>query len=154
MTQKIEKSLSKLIGIIINKFESGVDIYDSEELREALSLFETFISLELRKKYDDWEYESLDGIYEGQILMTGKNKISIIGMCVLVSDQSYIPIYINIEISDSTDEIVWMDCKLAELGQNGIIKIPYNSNRWNKQMYALDVNTIAWYYSISYGKET
>ncbi|WP_162862442.1 hypothetical protein [Acetivibrio cellulolyticus] len=50
MTQKIEKPLSKLIGLIIKKLESGVDIYDSEELRDALSLLETFISVELRKK--------------------------------------------------------------------------------------------------------
>ena len=154
MTQKVEKSLSKLIGLIIKKLESGEDIYDSEELREVLGFLEYFISLELREKYDEWEYESLDGIYVGQITMTGKNQISIIGMCVLISDQSFIPIYINTKISDSSNEIEWMNCKLAEYGENGIIKIPYNSNRWNKQMYALDVNKINWHYSISYGKET
>lgn len=67
MVSKYEKSLSKLIGLIIKKLESGVDIYDSEELRDALSLLETLISVELRKKYNEWAYESLDGIYVGQM---------------------------------------------------------------------------------------
>lgn len=153
LVSKYEKLLSKLIGLIIKKLESGVDIYDSEELRDALSLLETLIPVELRKKYNEWAYESLDGIYVGQITMTGKNQISIIGMCVLISDQSYIPIYVHIRISNSSDEIDWMDCKLSEYGGNGIIKIPRNSNQWNKQIYALDVNKINWHYSISYGKE-
>jgi hypothetical protein len=80
------------------------------------------------------------------------NQLKIIGKCILLSDQCLVPIYIQIRVSNSSDEIEWMECKLAELGKNGVIKIPYDSNQWKKELYILNEKRIRWHYSIQYKK--
>jgi len=111
--------------------------------KKLIAFFEeTVSSLRMRTK----KVVSLDGIYVGNISKSNGNQLKIIGMCILISDQSLVPVYIQIKVSNSSDEIEWMDCKLAQLGENGVIKIPYASNQWKKELYTLDENRIKWYY--------
>jgi hypothetical protein len=153
MVTEVEKSISILMRSILKEIETGDKVNDTEDLRKVLSLLETFISWELKKKYIEWKHESLDGIYISLITKSCPNQISFTGFCILTSEQCLIPIQGHIKISDSLDEIDWMDCKLAQLGENGITKIPYESNQWRKQLNTLDFELINWHYSIYYEKE-
>lgn len=148
MVSDVERSISVLMRSNLSKIECGSDIFDSELISKLLSLLETFITLEIRKRYQDWKYESLDGIFTEKISKTDKNQFCFVGMSILTIDQSLIPIFVHIKISDSQDRFDWVELKLAEHGENGIIKIPYNSNRWRKKLYILDSKSINWYYSV------
>jgi|GEM_PF-2984896 len=152
MIEELSKSVYQQVDLLIKRMnkETGLENYDDSV--ELLRLLESFITIELRKKYNDWKFESIDGIYPGNISMTEENQIKIIGMCILTSDQSVVPIFINIKISDLYDDILWMKCKLAESKSDGVYKVSYNSNKWRKEIFALDMDKINWFYSVDYNK--
>lgn len=153
MAEEFEKLVCQHCRLLIEKIEYGIDIDEDSNTADLLKLLETIVSRELRKKYSDWKYESLDGIYSGHITMTDLHQINIIGMCILTSDQTLVPIYINIKLSDKRDEVVWINCNLAESSNAGIIRIPYSSNKWRKLLYALNKDQINWFYSFAYRTE-
>lgn len=105
MASNIEQSICELVHSLLEKLEPGDAIYESEVFRDILSHLEVFITLELRKKYREWKYESIDGIYISHASVEGINQISISGMCILVSDQSLIPIQVQFMIADSNNEL-------------------------------------------------
>jgi hypothetical protein len=155
MVSKIEKSICSNLRSIFEITAVGSLIDESETLSEVLSSLEFFIPSNLRTKYKEWKHESLDGIYVSKALITGQNQMSFIGMCILITNQGLVPIYAQLKVSDSVDDIEWMDCKLAEVLDDEIIMIPYSSSEWRKRLYKLDlsnVDLINWRYSINYRK--
>lgn len=149
MASDIEKSICLLIRPILNTVEPGNGIADSESLRKVLSHLEIYLTLKLRDKYKDWIYESIDGIYTYNIKKVDREQFQFIGMCVLTTDQSVIPIYVDAKLSEFEEEFEMLDCKIGEHGKNGLMKIPFDSNQWRKKIYAMDADFIKWYYTIN-----
>jgi hypothetical protein len=91
-----------------------------------------------------------DDLFEYQ--RGGIHEIEIIGLCILISDQTLTPLHIRLYISPEEDEIVWLECKLGEMGPDGMIRVPYGSSRANKLADAERINTIKWVYCVGFGQ--
>jgi hypothetical protein len=126
--------------------ESAIEISQTPE--DFLSALEFFIAGIFQNKFEEWKYESLDGIYITRATKTNVNEAEFTGMCLLISDQTLTPFYACLKITQSKDEIEWCHCKLGETTPKGMLRIPYNSSQWQKYQYRVDTDTIAWHYDV------
>ena len=151
--KEIEKCLVIQIKEMLEKCENDDQLIDSQLLPKVCSYLEVIISELFRQKYKEWKFESLDGIFPSKAFRIDKCRISISGMCILISDQCLIPLLVRLKISELHNQIDSIECKIGEKSENGIIKIPYSSNKWRKKLETLDVDQINWCYKVSYDKK-
>ena len=104
-----------------------------------------------------WQ-DSFDGIETIVARKTGPLEAEILGLCVLIEDQTWTPIHARIAISASTDEISWLDCKVGDRGdgQGGMRRIPYDESRVMKDLYLVSqrASDITWVFSVRVGSRT
>ncbi|MCP4105365.1 MAG: hypothetical protein GY749_07500 [Desulfobacteraceae bacterium] len=149
MITKLKKDVCRSFRNLLSLLADGDSIEECEELKEALSDLEYYLPNILSEKYDFWRNESLDGLYAAKALKIGHNEVELLGMSILITDQTLIPFYVSFSIADSSDYIEWLNCKIGELGQEGLIKIPYHSGKWKKKLYSLNEALIDWAYEIT-----
>jgi hypothetical protein len=119
--------------------------------------FEYFLPKVLGQIYDYWKNESFDGFFAAQCRKIGPNSAEIIGVCILISDQTVTPIHVRLGISPSEDVIVWMECKVGVRGdgQGGMKRTPYSIWRKNPLIaIPRPIESIDWMYKISLGHDT
>lgn len=97
-------------------------IPESEIFNDALSALEYFIPEVLREVYDEWKYESLDGVLPGLALKTNGYEAEIAGLGIILSDQTYTPLHVHLKLLSDQDEVTWFDCKLGEANPSGLAK--------------------------------
>jgi hypothetical protein len=126
----------------------------SDQLREVCSCLEYFIPGVLRERHPEWKHESLDGVIPFIVRKTGKGEAELIGECILISDQSVAPIHLRMQIASDKEEIAWLECRLGERKDDCLRRVPYNANLPTRQVLqaAEDVNTIRWFYAVTFGE--
>lgn len=122
----------------------------SPHLQSCLSSLERFVS-QLFHEINILTDDSLDGIYAEIAERTGEHQIRLLGNCIFISDQCLTPIEIQARISGDTDEIEWCECRLGEMGPNGMLRIPYGGN---VRQVAWRYDAIEWCYHFGYGEPT
>jgi hypothetical protein len=85
---------------------------------------------------------------------TADGEVEILGLCIIVSDQTVTPLHVRLQVTASTDAISWLECRLGERGKQGMVRMPYDS--WTvmaKRLYALDGkhNLVDWLYKATFG---
>jgi len=146
---RAEQIVSSNLRVILGPLAQGDTINDSENFRIVLSGLEYFIPAVLGDKYHFWKGESLDGFYLTKASKTTENEAELIGMCILISDQTLTPFHIRLRVAAYKDEIEWLNCRLGERREGVLLKIPYGSSKWGKYMYNLEVNSIDWVYEVT-----
>lgn len=94
MTSQCEINICQSLRPILDSLPIGSAIPDSPEYRWALSALEWFIPEvfeEVNAKPSD---VCLDGILPAVSRKTGKDEIEIIGLCILITDQTVTPIHV------------------------------------------------------------
>jgi hypothetical protein len=104
----------------------------------------------LEKTYHEWRFESLDGIYLAISSKLGACEARLGGMCLLISDQCLTPIHISLKVAEDVDEIVSLVCHVGEQTEDGMLRIPYRSSVWKKELWAFDADSIPWFYVAHY----
>ena len=154
MTSVTEQQLAQELRAVLSCVSVGGSIDESESLRDALTSLEVYIPAVLREIHDEWRYESLDGFYSTVARKTRDYELELVGLCILISDQTLTPLHIRLEISPDEDEIVWLECKLGEAGRDGMVRIPYGSTRVGKLANADRIKTIEWVYRVGFGEQS
>ncbi len=93
--------------------------------------------------------DSLDGIYAEVVEKRGEFEMRVIGNCIFVVDQCLTPIDVRFSVASDRDEIDWCECKLGEMGPNGMVRTPYGGKIrivWDR------LNEIEWCYHFGYGQ--
>lgn len=152
MDSKAEIFTCKLIRDATKHLDIGNAISESNNLQNILSGLERLIPSFLSQEYEFWKHESLDGIFPLKVLKTDINELYLIGMCVLISDQTMIPVCLKIKTEINSDTINTFICKVGENVNNNLFKFTYSSNEWEKKLYTLNENTVKWYYEIEFRK--
>jgi hypothetical protein len=155
MASKAEEVASHRLRAILAGIPTGATIGDSPEFSEALSGLEWFLPTVLAEIHPEWTGESLDGIYPCVAHKTGEREAEILGLCCLISDQTLTPIHMHLQLSRTAYEVSWLELRLGEKGQAGMVRIPYlSSPSIHKRLHALSqrTRTIAWVYSVTYGE--
>jgi len=154
MASKTEEIASCRLRAILAEIPCGETIRDSPKFRDALSGLEWFLPTVLAELHPEWTGESLDGIYPHIAQKTGEGEAEIIGLCILLSDQTLTPIHLRLQLSPTTDEVSWLELRLGEKGQQGMVRYPYPpSGSIYKRLHAMrESSNHAWVYTVTFGK--
>lgn len=119
---------------------------------------ELFIPEVLRQRYPEWETESLDGIFIARATKTSPATVELIGTCILISDQTITPFFVDLELSPKADgdAVVAARVLLGEPGSGslGISGPPCNSPEAQQLLMSLvdRIDKVAWVYTFRSGK--
>lgn len=155
MASKSEEITSRCLRAILAGLPTGATIDDSPEFREALTGLEWFLPEVLAEIHKEWTGESLDGIYPHLACKIGEQTVEILGLCILLSDQTLTPIHLRLQLSFATDEVSWLELRLGEKGQHGMVRTPYGSEgSIYKRLHALigRADTMGWVYKVTFGE--
>lgn len=155
MVSRAEETVGRLLRAILADLPDGADIDDSEQFRAVLFGLESFLPHEvLMEIYPEWDRESLDGIMPMLARKTGEDEAEIFGLCILISDRTVTPLHVRLQAAASTDEVSWLECRLGERGNHGMVRVPYGSlGTIVKRLHALDCrpDQIDWVYKATFG---
>jgi hypothetical protein len=155
MASRTEEAVSRSLRLMLDGLAVGATIEDSEEFRRLLSSLEFFLPSVLGEVHGEWKDEGMDGILSAAARKTRPNEAEIIGLCVLISDQTLTPIHVRLQVCASGDEIEWLECNVGERGEGkcGMLRIPYDSMT-GKHLVAVAerANAIEWAYRVGYGQ--
>ncbi len=91
--------------------------------------------------------DSLDGIFAEIADKRGASEIRILGNCIFINDQCLTPIEVQISVTCGKDEIECCECKLGEMGPNGMLRTPYGGMM---RLVAGRENEIEWCHHFGY----
>jgi hypothetical protein len=154
MVSRVEQQLATLLGTILVDLPNGATIANSEQLQQALSSLEYFVPEILRELHPEWKHESLDGIIPLVARKTNAGEAEIFGDCILISDQTLTPLHLRIQVTPVGDGISWIELRLGELSQNGMVRAPYvSASTTAKRLHRLEQgpDAIEWVYQVTFG---
>lgn len=125
LSTQVAEEIHDLVGDV--PIGSKFEIMPSADLCYSLELF---IPALLRRRYPEWERESLDGIFVAEASRTAADAVQIVGTCILISDQKLTPFFLQLRWSSARiPEIRAVRVGLGEpgLGRLGISGPPCNS---------------------------
>src|SRR4051794_6751535 len=148
-----EQRLSRSLRSVLADLPSGTSIPDSEQFREVLTGLQYFIPVVLGEIHREWNLEGLDDVLPVMARKTGEGEAEIFGLCCIVSDQTLTPLHLHLQVAASDDEVSWLECRLGERGQHGIVRTPYRSLKvMKKRLHALEGrDLIDWVYKVTFG---
>lgn len=146
-----EQELAREIRAALDGMVVGENIPDSISFRNAMRALEWFIPQLLREVHPEWN-EALDGVYPQVAVKTGENEAEIIGMCILISDQTCTPLHVRLRAAIDMNEIESLECRLGEIARDGKMRrIPYGTNRSRDLAVVHRLNDIVWAYHFAFG---
>ena len=132
---------------------AGSFIEPSENRRSFESAMEYVIPARLKHEYSWWRYESFDGFLFTVARKVGPQEAEFVGLCLLISDQSWTPLHLRLRVSPGDDAIEWLECKVGEVGEGngGMVRTPYDSTRESKVLHSVAqrLDSILWAYTLS-----
>jgi hypothetical protein len=118
MTEQVVFALRKVIS-------SGGR--DDADLQLLLNELEWLVDPKMRERHAHWRWESLDGVYAARVTVIDENAIEILGMCILIGDQTMTPIRIRLRLGADSSIEVSGQLGHAGDGAGGITRWPCGS---------------------------
>ena len=135
----------------------GERIEDSEELWAFQNDLEYFL-LEILAEDDPtrwWRGEALDGFRFGLARKTRPREAEFLGLCLLISDQAWTPIHVQLRVEQYRDAIEWVRCRIGDGGGDPqrMTRLPYESSKANKLLFAVSEHPdrIEWTFHVERG---
>jgi hypothetical protein len=155
MNSKAEEIASRCLRTVLKPLSPGASIEDSGEFSEFQTALERVIPAALAEAYDYWRYQGLDGFRFALARKLGLEEAEFVGLCLLVDNQNWIPLYVRIRLAQKKDQIEWLECKVGESRNDdeGVAGTPYGSSRETKLLYSVvnRLESIPWAYKITQG---
>ena len=154
MASAAEQLVGRSLRTILARVPNGENVADSEHLRDLLNGLEFFIPEVLREYHHEWYDDFLDGVIPIVARKSGEHEAELFGLCIMISDQTLTPIHIRLQVSPSSDEVLWFECRLGERGEKGMVRTPYKlMDRAMKPLFALlgREDMIDWVYKVTFG---
>lgn len=145
-----EQHLARDLRIVLRDIKIGDQIPETEELWEAMSSLEYFIPEVLREIHPEWKHESLDAVFPECCIKTAELEIEILGTCIVISDQTMVPIHTRIRVSATENAIESMQCKLGELAGQTMKRVAYGGYHGCRLHVASRKGTIKWAYHVAF----
>ena len=114
-TSRAENTVARSLRMILGHTATGDSLDESNDLRSVLSAMEYFIP-EVLQIHREWNDESLDAVLPLVTRKTGEREFEVLGQCILISDQTIVPIHLHLQVHPSEDRVSWLECRLGEKG--------------------------------------
>lgn len=119
---------------------------------ELCSCLELFIPSMLARRYSEWAGESLDAVFVAPARRTGPASVELVGTCILITDQTVTPLWVELTASASGVRIDSFRVCIGESGGGrlGISGPPCNSGRAQALLSTVvdRLDRIVWSYRI------
>lgn len=139
--------------VLLERLPYGSAIDDSDQFSIFQSALEHFIPAALRETYPWWEHESLDAFRFAVARKVGPDAAEFIGLCLLISDQTWTPIHLRLRLAPNDDRLEQLVLFLGEsgTGDGGMVRMPYNSTSDGKLVSSVEprLQSIQWAYTLS-----
>lgn len=155
MPSKVEEDIARSFRLLLKDLPAGERISDSDLFRDAVSCLEYFLSDVLPEIYEEWKYESLDGVISISGRKLGYLEAEVFGLVILMTDQTLTPVHLRFQIAENRDELSWLECKLGERRQNSMVRIRYALLQETIIEYSSleeKANQIDWVYKAGFGE--
>jgi len=129
----------------------GDPVSSSEGWDDAVRALEPYLTLLLREVSPFWKHESLDGVYCEFASKTGPLEVELWGQCILITDQTLTPYHLELRVAQEADEIEWLECRLGEVRDGKLVRVPYNEMRFFKHPISGHVRQIQWQFQVGFG---
>ena len=130
----------------------GSSIEPSEDRKSFQSALEYVIPARLKREYSWWRYESVDGFLFTVARKVGPLEAEFVGLCLLISDQSWTPLHVRLRVSADDDAFESLECRVGEVGDGngGMVRTPYGSTRESKVLHSVAqrLDSISWAYTL------
>jgi hypothetical protein len=100
---------------LLEEIPVGAEI-NEEQAADLLGTLEYFLPLRLELDFPEWRGESLDGFYFAKAEKTGNGTARFIGTCILISDQTMTPFFLELSLTASGDDLASIKLFLGEKG--------------------------------------
>lgn len=152
---RVEEVLAQRLRAVLARAAVGKALDQGDELREMLSALEWYLPCVLEEIHAYWKNESLDGVLCSKLTRTGPTSAELLGICILMNDQTIVPAHVRLRLSKTTDEIEWLECRLGERGNGagGMIRHPYDQSI-QRQLCVIsrNINAFDWACAVTYGQ--
>ena len=149
--QNLEAQLASELAVLLKDVSVGAEFAIHPSASVCYSL-ELFIPRVLSDRFSEWEKESLDGIFVAKARKTSPNAVEFWGTCILISDQTVTPLYVELVLTPSAETIDSFRVRLGEQGGGklGISGPECNSVDAKQLLVSVSsrLNDIVWTYSI------
>jgi hypothetical protein len=153
---KAEEFICRSLRTILDGVSDGASVEDFDQLKDVLAGLEYFIPEVLSEIHPEWHNESLDGVLPLHVQKSGERELELFGLCIIISDQTLIPVHLRLEISPISEQVSYFELKLGERKDDEMIMLPYESqSHVRKRLYALigKEETLNWAYKVSFGQK-
>lgn len=153
---RAEENIGQYLRTALADIEIG-GFVEERCLTRELGGLDFFLPQVLREKYNFWKSESLDGVCPIYVQKLAERQVEIVGICILITDQTVTPIHLRMEVSADADSIQWLECRLGEKQPNGgMARVKYTSAWPLNSLLAIkqDPDAIEWCFAITYGERT
>lgn len=146
----LERSLARGLRDACDNIPIGCDVSRVTSFDDVTSALEWYLPAVLREVHPFWKHESLDGVFAELAVKTAPRQVEIAGLCILISDQTLTPYHVQMRIAPKVDEIEWLDCRLGEMRNDKLVRIPYASDH-GKWSVVDRLPSIEWNFHVGFG---
>jgi hypothetical protein len=136
----------------------GDQIEESAEFGELRLALERFLPAVLRESYPaQWRHEAFDGFRLAVARRTGPFEAELLGLGLLISDQTWTPMHVRLRAAADADSISWVLCRVGSRIGAGpeFTRLPHDSTKMSKLLYSVSEQpeNIAWAFTVERGAE-
>ena len=149
-----EQRVCEMLSPLLTSHAVGDAIGPRPDGNYLFSSLEFFLPEVLREIHDEWQYESLDGLYARAFDKSGEHEIELVGLTIFISDQTLTPIHLQLQLSPSHDHVSWVNLRLGERIGGECRREPYSRSQTTGTMFHVveRLDTIEWFYHVGYGE--
>lgn len=157
-----DADVTRLAGIAAGQLLellAGVSVGSSFSVPASSSLsmhdtLEYLVPAVLSQVYREWSFESLDGFYFSSTQKVAAGSASLVGLCILISDQRLTPVALDVSLGDA-QTIEKLRIRLGERGSGPLgISGPecYSDEAsWLQITFGSRADTVEWVYDVVAG---
>ena len=154
MTSGFERSVYEALRGVIAGLKVGDPVENWDARAVLLSALQFYVPQVLAEVHPHWQWEGLDFFEAGHAIMTAERQAEVIGMCCLIRDMTWTPIYVHLRHSGSDQTLEWMECRVGARGDGdgGLLRLP-NLDRSAPRRIAQRPYEVDWAYAARFGDE-
>jgi hypothetical protein len=115
MMAKFEELAAQYLRLVVQGVAAGGHIPESDARRQLQSAFELFLPLMLRgADPNHWRLEAFDAFRFPVARKTGPVEAEFRGAGLLLSDETWTPVHVQLRAAGDSDTIVWGRCAVGD----------------------------------------
>ena len=148
MSSSLESLVSARLRTVLAALGDSAAIPASSAFQELQDALESWVPALL-----GWRHESIDAFRFASARKVSNLTAEFLGLCLLISDQTWTPLHLRITLAPSTDSVASVQCDLGEpgIGASGLLRLPFASKAADTLLASLPsrVHEFPWVFVMS-----